>query len=99
MLKRLKQLLIGGTALAALALALLTALAAPVSAAEEAVDLEMVTRIRDEGFTNSKVMDTIGYLTDVIGPRITGSPQKGEVTVKSPKVGEWSRSFRCLSRG
>ena len=44
-----------------LTLALLTAVVAPVSAAE-AVDLEMVTRIRDEGFTNSKVMDTVGYL-------------------------------------
>jgi hypothetical protein len=66
------------------ALALLTALAAPVSAAEEAVDLEMVTRIRDEGFTNSKVMDTIGYLTDVIGPRITGSPQMREAN-------DWTR--------
>ncbi|PYQ54595.1 MAG: peptidase M28 [Acidobacteria bacterium] len=43
--------------------------------AEEAVDLETITRIRDEGLTNSKVMDTVGYLTDVIGPRITGSPQ------------------------
>ena len=43
-----------------LALAVLTAVAMPLSAAEEAVDLEMVTRIRDEGFTNSKVMDTVG---------------------------------------
>jgi carboxypeptidase Q len=67
-----------------LALALLTALAAPVSAAEEAVDLEMVTRIRDEGFTNSKVMDTVGYLTDVIGPRVTGSPQMREAN-------DWTR--------
>jgi len=53
----------------------LFAAALPLAAAEEAVDLEMVSRIRDEGFTNSKVMDTVGYLTDVIGPRITGSPQ------------------------
>jgi carboxypeptidase Q len=67
-----------------LALALLAALAAPVSAAEEAVDLEMVTRIRDEGFTNSKVMDTVGYLTDVIGPRVTGSPQMREAN-------DWTR--------
>ena len=66
------------------ALAFLTALAAPVSAAEEAVDLEMVTRIRDEGFTNSKVMDTVGYLTDVIGPRVTGSPQMREAN-------DWTR--------
>jgi hypothetical protein len=67
-----------------LALALLTALAAPVSAAEEAVDLEMVTRIRDEGFTHSQVMDTASYLTDVIGPRITGSPQMREAN-------DWTR--------
>jgi carboxypeptidase Q len=58
-----------------LVLALLAALAVPVALAEEAVDLEMVTRIRDEGFTNSKVMETVAYLTDVIGPRVTGSPQ------------------------
>jgi carboxypeptidase Q len=67
-----------------LPLALLIAVAAPVSAAEEAVDLEMVTRIRDEGFTNSKLMDTVGYLTDVIGPRITGSPQMREAN-------DWTR--------
>ena len=67
-----------------LALVLLTALPASVFAAEEAVDLEMVTRIRDEGFTNSKVMDTIGYLTDVIGPRVTGSPQMREAN-------DWTR--------
>jgi carboxypeptidase Q len=67
-----------------LTLALLAALAAPVAAAEEAVDLEMVTRIRDEGFTNSKVMDTVGYLTDVIGPRVTGSPQMREAN-------DWTR--------
>jgi carboxypeptidase Q len=54
---------------------LLSVLAVPSVPAEEAVDLEMVTRIRDEGFTNSKVMDTVGYLTDVVGPRVTGSPQ------------------------
>src|SRR4051812_34725585 len=60
---------------ALLALGLLAALVAAVSTAEEAVDLEMVTRIRDEGFTNSKVMDTVEYLTDVVGARVTGSPQ------------------------
>ncbi|HEV7502208.1 MAG TPA: M20/M25/M40 family metallo-hydrolase [Vicinamibacteria bacterium] len=60
-----------------LPLGVLAALAVPVPAspADEAVDLEMVSRIRDEGFTNSKVMDTAAYLTDVIGPRVTGSPQ------------------------
>src|SRR5215470_1703547 len=53
-------------------------LAVPALPADEAVDLEMVTRIRDEGFTNSKVMETVEHLTDVIGPRVTGSPQMRE---------------------
>lgn len=69
----------------ALTLALLAALAVPAFAAEEAVDLEMVTRIRDEGFTNSKVMDTVGYITDVIGPRVTGSPQMRQAN-------DWTRA-------
>jgi carboxypeptidase Q len=44
------------------------------ASAQEPVDLAEMTRIRDEGFNNSKVMDTLEYLTDVIGPRLTGSP-------------------------
>src|SRR5262245_55485206 len=35
----------------------------------------MVTRIRQEGFGNSKVMEIASELTDRIGPRLTGSPQ------------------------
>ena len=35
----------------------------------------MITRIRDEGFHHSQVMDTLFHLTDVVGPRLTGSPQ------------------------
>ncbi len=42
--------------------------------AEEPVDLDMVTKIRDEGLRRSQVMDTLAYLTDTIGPRLTGSP-------------------------
>lgn len=45
------------------------------SADREHVDLAMMTKIRAEGFTNSQVMETLGYLTDVIGPRLTGSPE------------------------
>jgi hypothetical protein len=36
-------------------------------------DLGVLTRIRQEGFRRSKVMDTVGELTDRIGPRLTGS--------------------------
>jgi hypothetical protein len=46
---------------AALALAVCLILAqAPGAAAQEPVDLQMMTRIRDEGFRNSKVMETLG---------------------------------------
>ncbi len=33
-----------------------------------------IARIRDEGLNRSQVMKTLSYLTDVIGPRLTGSP-------------------------
>jgi carboxypeptidase Q len=40
----------------------------------EKVDLDAVYRIKDEGLQRSKVMDIESYLTDVYGPRLTGSP-------------------------
>ena len=43
--------------------------------AEEPVDLGMVTRIREEGLHHSQVMETVRHLTDVLGPRLTGSPE------------------------
>lgn len=43
--------------------------------AAEPVDLGMVTRIREEGLRHSQVMETARHLTDVLGPRLTGSPQ------------------------
>ncbi|HET7290793.1 MAG TPA: M20/M25/M40 family metallo-hydrolase [Vicinamibacteria bacterium] len=46
-----------------------------LGSAASAVDLDMVTRIRDEAFHRSQVMDTASYLTDVIGPRLTLSPE------------------------
>ncbi len=59
--------------------------------AEERVDLNVVNRIRDEAFgSNSRVMDTAFYLTDVYGPRLTGSPSAktaGDWAVK--KMTEW----------
>ncbi len=44
-------------------------------AAQEPVDLGMFGRIRDEGLHRSQVMDTVFHLTDVLGPRLTGSPE------------------------
>ncbi|HEY3936541.1 MAG TPA: M20/M25/M40 family metallo-hydrolase [Bryobacteraceae bacterium] len=42
--------------------------------AQEKVDLSVVNRIKAEAFSDSKVMDTMFYLTDVYGPRLTNSP-------------------------
>jgi hypothetical protein len=44
------------------------------AAAEERVDEEMIARIKMEAFQSSRVMDTVEHLTDVYGPRLTGSP-------------------------
>ncbi len=66
-----------------LVLAVLALSALPLRA-EEPVDLSMMTRIRDEGLHNSQVMETLFHLTDVIGPRLTGSPQ-------ARQANEWAR--------
>ena len=42
-------------------------------AQQEKVDLQVVSRIKDEAFNRSKVMDYLFQLTDVQGPRLTGS--------------------------
>jgi Zn-dependent M28 family amino/carboxypeptidase len=42
--------------------------------AQEKVDLSVVQRIKTEAFQNSKVMDHLFWITDVYGPRLTGSP-------------------------
>jgi hypothetical protein len=44
-------------------------------AGREPVDLVVVTAIREEGFNHSKLMGNLSYLTEVIGPRLTASPQ------------------------
>ncbi len=40
---------------------------------EERVDLHTLVLIKSEGFNNSKVMETLFEMTDVNGPRLTGS--------------------------
>ncbi len=52
--------------------------------AQEKVDLETVTKIRYEGFRNSKVMELASGLMDQIGPRLTGSPNM-------KRANEWTR--------
>jgi carboxypeptidase Q len=59
---------------ARLPLVLLLPLPAFLFAQQEKVDLNAIYRIKTEAFQNSKVMDHMFYLTDVYGPRLTGSP-------------------------
>jgi hypothetical protein len=40
----------------------------------EKIDLEAINRIKEEESKHSQVMEMVGYLADVIGPRLTGSP-------------------------
>src|SRR5437016_2152492 len=54
------------------------------SFAQEKVDLEMITRIRYEGFHNSKIMEIASGLMDGIGERLTGSPNM-------KRANEWTR--------
>ena len=44
------------------------------TASQESVDLAIVDRIKTEAFARSDVMEHLRQLTDVHGPRLTGSP-------------------------
>ena len=58
--------------------------ATPAVPSNETVNWEIMTEIRNEGFRNSKVMEIEEQLTDVIGPRLTGSPNM-------KRANEWTR--------
>jgi len=45
---------------------------------------EDLDKIKDEGMNRSQVMQTLSYMTDVIGPRLTGSPGL-------KRANEWTR--------
>jgi carboxypeptidase Q len=52
---------------------------------------EVIDKIKDEGTKNSQVMQTLSYLSDVIGPRLTASPGM-------KRANEWTRD-RLTSYG
>jgi carboxypeptidase Q len=64
-------------------LALIALVATSVFAADTP-DAMMQNRIRQEGFRNSKVMETAEELMDFVGPRLTGSPNM-------KRANEWTR--------
>ena len=49
----------------------------------EPVDLQAIYKIKEEGLQRSKVMEIASYLTDVYGPRLTGTPE-------IRRAGEWA---------
>jgi hypothetical protein len=48
--------------------------AMPSAQTAEGLDHATIAQIRDEGLSRSQVMDHIGWLADVYGPRLTGAP-------------------------
>ena len=59
---------------------------APVTTANKVYTAppDVIAKIRDEGMNKSKIMETLSYLTDVIGPRLTNSPGM-------KRANEWTR--------
>jgi len=53
-------------------------------AATTPTSTDPIDRIKEEGLKRSQVMATLSYLTDVIGPRLTGSPNL-------KRANEWTR--------
>jgi len=51
----------------------------------EKIDQEMINKIRAEGMERSQIMDTLSWLTDVVGYRLTGSPNM-------KKANEWTKA-------
>jgi carboxypeptidase Q len=75
--------------------AVLAAVVSTTLVAQEAVDLDVVHRIRTEALQNSQVMEHLFYLTDVSGSRLTNSPgffTAADWVVK--RLGEWGISAR-----
>ena len=63
---------------------------ADLFAHKEPVDLDMVHRIRQEGLKNSQIRDISFYLTDVTGPRLSGSTGLSNAyTWTSEKFEQW----------
>jgi len=58
---------------AALAIGLLVPAGISQLSTQDRADLTAIFKIKDEGINHSQVMETLSYLTDVPGPRLSGS--------------------------
>jgi hypothetical protein len=65
-------------------------LASGIAVAQERVDPDAASRIRDAAWNHSQIMNMVGYLTDIAGPRLTGSPNlKLAEEYARDKLREW----------
>ncbi len=62
----------------------------PAATVGERLDLDAIYRIKEEGLERSQVMDTVWYLTDVSGPRLTNSPgMRAAATWATGRLNAW----------
>ena len=76
-----------------LVLLLAALVAVPGAQPSEKLDYAAIAQIRDEGLARSQAMETLFWLTDRYGPRVTGTPafeEAGAWTMK--KMTEWGLS-------
>lgn len=65
----------------------------------ERIDYDAIYRIKQEGFERSQVMETASWLTDVHGPRLTGSPAiKAASDWAVRRLTEWGATNARLER-
>ncbi len=68
----------------------LAAFVAVPGAQSEKLDYAAIGQIRDEGLSRSQAMDTLFWLTDRYGPRLTGSPAVNEAAAWTmKKMTDW----------
>src|SRR5829696_1389293 len=64
--------------------------ALPGAQQQEKLDYAAIGQIRDEGLTRSQAMETLFWLTDRYGPRLTGTPAATEAAAWTmKKMTEW----------
>ena len=62
----------------------------PLAAQEDAKPVEIVDLIKKHGLEQSRVMEIASWITDVYGPRLTGSPMLDKATEWAQKeLGSW----------
>lgn len=68
----------------------------PAVSQSGAADADLMARIKKEGMDNSQIMKTMHYLSDIYGPRLTGSPNhkmSAEWAIKQMKAWGFDNTY------